>query len=79
VADNGIGIPVQQRERVFEPFVRLNPDMDVGTGIGLAIVRRLVESYGGQASIEPNAEGGCTVRFTLPLSKDSHKAAAKRS
>jgi len=80
VADNGIGIPVQQRERVFEPFVRLNPDLAVGNGIGLTIVKRLVESYGGQVWIESNAEGGCTVRFTLPLSErtPSERLGARR-
>lgn len=67
VADNGIGIPVQQHARVFEPFVRLNPGGVVGSGIGLSIVKRLVEIYGGRAWIESNEEGGCTVRFTLPL------------
>ena len=67
VADNGSGIPTTQRERVFDPFVRLNPEA-AGSGIGLSIVRRLVESYGGRAWIESNRQGGCTVRFTLPLS-----------
>lgn len=73
VTDNGIGIPVQQRERVFEPFVRLTPDLVAGQGIGLAIVKRLVESYGGHAWIGSNAEDGCTVCFTLPLSDNLPK------
>ena len=67
VADNGIGIPPLQRERVFEPFVRLDSTATRGSGIGLAIVKRIVEQYGGRVWIESSAAGGCTVRFTLPL------------
>jgi signal transduction histidine kinase len=67
VADNGIGIPPQQRERVFDPFVRLHPGETQGSGIGLAIVRRIVELYGGQAWIEANSQAGSTVLFTLPV------------
>lgn len=70
VADNGIGIPPQQRERVFEPFVRLNPSAAKGSGIGLAIVKRIVELYGGRVWIEPRAGDGCTVSFTLPVLGD---------
>jgi signal transduction histidine kinase/CHASE3 domain sensor protein len=67
VSDNGIGIPESERRRVFEPFVRLNPTATPGSGIGLAIVRRIVELYGGEVWIESNAPGGCTVSFTLPV------------
>lgn len=66
VSDNGVGIPPEHRGRVFEPFVRLQPEQSKGSGIGLAIVQRIVELYGGRVWIEPNAGGGCTVAFTLP-------------
>ncbi|WP_447972589.1 ATP-binding protein [Nitrospira sp. Kam-Ns4a] len=66
VSDNGPGIPPQHRERVFEPFVRLRPDGAKGSGIGLAIVKRIVEMYGGAVSVEPSEQPGCTVAFTLP-------------
>lgn len=66
VSDNGPGIPPQHRERVFEPFVRLNK-VEKGSGIGLAIVRRIVELYGGRSWVESNEVGGCTVLFTLPV------------
>lgn len=66
VKDDGIGIPIAQRQRVFHPFVRLTTASASGSGIGLTIVQRIVELYGGQVWIE-GAEGeGCTVRFTLP-------------
>ncbi len=69
VADNGPGIPAAQRDRVFDPFVRLNPSPagPKGSGIGLAIVRRIVELYGGRVWIEPSDSGGCRVCFTMPL------------
>ena len=70
VTDNGVGIPPQQRERVFEAFVRLSPSSTKGSGIGLAIVKRLVELYGGKVWIESNELAGCTVRFTLPVLGD---------
>jgi signal transduction histidine kinase len=70
VTDNGIGIPLQQRERVFHPFVRLHPDVAQGSGIGLTIVKRIVELYGGRVWIEANDPAGSTVLFTLPVLGD---------
>jgi signal transduction histidine kinase/CHASE3 domain sensor protein len=67
VSDNGVGIPESERRRVFEPFVRLQPAATQGSGIGLAIVRRIVELYDGEAWIEPGLREGCTASFTLPV------------
>jgi signal transduction histidine kinase/CHASE3 domain sensor protein len=67
IADNGPGIPPQHRERVFEPFARLHPGGAKGSGIGLTIVKRIVEMYGGRVWIEPEGPPGCTVTFSLPL------------
>lgn len=69
VSDNGLGIPPEQRERAFEAFVRLDPLSAKGSGIGLAIVQRIVELYGGRAWIE-SAEPGCRVHFTMPALGD---------
>lgn len=67
VADNGKGIEPQYRERVFGVFERLqvsgNPN---STGIGLAIVRRIVESCGGIINLDETPRGGTTVDFDLP-------------
>ncbi|ALA60420.1 sensor histidine kinase [Nitrospira moscoviensis] len=68
--DNGIGIPKAQRARVFEPFVRLRQSDAEGSGIGLTIVHRIVELYGGTVWIEGDEGAGCTVRFTLPWLHD---------
>lgn len=67
VSDNGAGIPESERRRVFEPFVRLHPATVKGSGIGLAIVQRIVELYDGEVWIEPGIHAGCTVSFTLPV------------
>jgi signal transduction histidine kinase/CHASE3 domain sensor protein len=66
VHDRGIGIAPEQRLRVFQPFVRLRPADTPGSGIGLAIVQRIVTLYGGQVWIEGQEGEGCTVKFTLP-------------
>ncbi len=66
VTDNGIGIAPDQRQRVFDPFVRLRRTEAPGSGIGLTIVRRIVELYGGQVWIDGAEPEGCTVKFTMP-------------
>lgn len=67
VTDNGVGIPAQYRERVFLVFERLQViENQNSTGIGLAIVRRIVESCNGSASLSETVGGGITVIFDLP-------------
>lgn len=66
VKDNGIGIEKKYRERIFTMFERLDPGVD-GTGIGLAIVKRVVEVHGGNIRVESEGPGkGSTFKFTLP-------------
>ena len=67
VADNGIGIDPDHAERVFQMFQRLHSrDQYEGTGIGLAICRRIVERHGGRLWVQANRDGGTSMRFTLP-------------
>ena len=68
VTDNGPGVPPDQRERIFEPFVRLPGSPHGGTGLGLAIVRRTIESHGGTITCDPFPTGG--GRFTVQLPAD---------
>ena len=69
VTDNGPGIPPEHRERAFEMFKRLHPrDEHAGTGMGLALCRRIVEAHGGRIWIDDGRDGGISVHFTLPLS-----------
>ena len=67
VRDNGIGIAPADRERIFEPFERLGHKEAPGTGIGLAIVRKIIELYQGRVWVESEPGKGTTVFFTLPL------------
>jgi signal transduction histidine kinase len=62
VSDSGPGVPSDERERIFIPFVSGKKE---GTGLGLAISRRIVESYGGRIEVSEAAEGG--ARFTVVL------------
>lgn len=68
VTDNGIGVPAEHRDRVFMMFKHLHPDGTYpGTGIGLAVVKRIVERHGGDVGIDDPPEGtGSTFWFTLP-------------
>lgn len=66
VEDNGIGIDAEFSERVFVIFQRLNPRGEFsGTGIGLAVCRRVVEKHGGTIRHEPAPEGGSRFIFTI--------------
>ena len=69
VKDNGIGIEPQHHERVFGLFNKLDPNTE-GTGVGLAIVKRIIEVHGGRIWIENNVDEGITFFFTLPVKDD---------
>jgi signal transduction histidine kinase len=66
VRDNGIGIAPQYHERIFGLFNKLNPNAE-GTGVGLALVKRIVETHGGRIWVESESGKGATFCFTLPV------------
>jgi signal transduction histidine kinase len=67
IADNGIGIPEQHRDRVFNIFERLNSRTDYeGSGIGLATCKKIVQNAGGEIWLESTEGVGTTFFFTLP-------------
>lgn len=68
VADDGVGVPEQDRQRIFELFQRGDPGARgrPGNGLGLAICRTVVERHGGRIGVERVADGGSRFFFTLP-------------
>ncbi|EOV8837712.1 two-component system sensor histidine kinase RstB [Cronobacter dublinensis] len=70
VEDDGPGIPADERSRVFEPFVRLDPSRDRATGgcgLGLAIVQSIATAMSGQVSVAQSTLGGAHFRFSWPI------------
>jgi signal transduction histidine kinase len=67
VADDGPGVPLADRERIFEPYVRAGEASRAGgLGLGLAICKRIVEAHGGTIRAEERSGGGSRFVFTLP-------------
>jgi signal transduction histidine kinase len=66
IADNGIGIPPDQRDRVFEMFAQVDPAARTGHGIGLFTCRRIMDRHGGTITIGDSPGGGTTLRLSLP-------------
>src|SRR5205807_6951227 len=72
VRDQGYGIPPELQGRVFEKFYRLERDAKsgvVGTGLGLSLVKEIVERHGGQVTLESELNKGSTFIMHLPLQK----------
>jgi signal transduction histidine kinase len=69
VSDRGQGIPEEQRENVFRQFVRLGRETksDYSAGLGLAVVKAMIEAHGGQVGVDHRAGGGAIFWFMLPL------------
>lgn len=67
IRDNGAGLEPEQAARLFEPYVRLHDDSGAGHGLGLSIVRRIIDKLGGEVGVESQPGEGCTFWFTLRL------------
>lgn len=73
IIDNGIGIPVDQQERIFERFYRVDPSRSRdtgGTGLGLSIVKHAANNHGGEISVFSRVGLGSTFTLRLPLLKE---------
>ena len=69
ISDTGIGLPAENTERIFDAFHTTKPQ---GTGMGLAITRSILESYGGRIWATANQGVGATFHFTLPVEAGAH-------
>jgi PAS domain S-box-containing protein len=81
ITDEGLGIPVGERRRVFEKFYRLDPNMTKGiggTGLGLYICRELVRRLGGRIWIEANNGKGSAFNVEIPIAESAPGGAAKQ-
>ncbi|WP_077211315.1 PAS domain-containing sensor histidine kinase [Bacillus dakarensis] len=67
IQDNGVGIPKEAIEKIFTPFYT---SKDTGTGLGLVVCKRLLESFGGQIDVSSEEGIGTIVKITLPLVKE---------
>ena len=76
VSDNGIGIGPQYRDRIFDAFKRLHGKELPGSGIGLALCKRIIENHGGQIWVDSNPGQGSIFYFTLPAAQMSTAANA---
>ncbi len=71
VTDEGPGVPLADRHRIFEPYVRVgDPSRVRGTGIGLYASRRIIDAHGGRIWLDGHDGAGATFAFTLPLAGD---------
>jgi len=69
ISDTGVGLPAENNERIFDAFHTTKAQ---GTGMGLAITRSILESYGGRIWATTNQGPGATFHFTLPLQAEAH-------
>ena len=70
IADTGIGIPQDKKELIFDKFYRVKKSLEMekdGVGLGLSIVKKLIELHGGEISVEDNEPAGTRFCFTLPV------------
>jgi PAS domain S-box-containing protein len=73
VVDQGAGIPSEYRERVFHRFARLDPlhtQAHYGAGLGLSVVKTIIEAHGGEVGVDAQTTGGAIFWFTLPLADE---------
>ncbi|MCY3020627.1 MAG: ATP-binding protein, partial [Planctomycetota bacterium] len=76
IADSGSGIPPEILEQVFDPFFTTKPD---GTGLGLAVSKKIVDDHGGRIEVQSHVGKGTTFRILLPIHSPAQQAEASAS
>jgi len=73
VKDTGDGIPSEYLERIFDKFVQVKShEIEArGTGLGLAVAKRIIAAHGGEISVESEMDAGSSFKFTLPLAANN--------
>ncbi|NPE30196.1 hypothetical protein HNV12_20020 [Methanococcoides sp. SA1] len=74
VSDNGIGIPKNMHDEIFESFKQADPSITKkygGTGLGLSLVKQYVEMHGGNIWVESEVGRGSTFKFTIPIDSET--------
>ena len=71
IADNGIGFPVEDRDRLTDPYVT---NRSKGTGLGLAIVKKIMEDHHGRLILADSEMGGALVELTLAIPREGESA-----
>jgi len=82
VIDSGVGIKQEDQEQIFEPFYQLDNPLTrekSGTGLGLTIVKQIIEKHGGQICVESEYGKGSRFTFTLPLAKTDQSYSGETS
>ncbi len=67
IRDTGVGVPPDMEEKIFQPYVRLNKELAPGTGLGLTIVRTIIQNHDGMVWVERPEDGGSEFVLKLPL------------
>jgi PAS domain S-box-containing protein len=79
IADTGVGVPADEQAKLFTPFFRATDAIQralPGTGLGLVIVKNIVDRHGGSIDLQSTPGEGTTVRFTLPAASDAMRLPA---
>jgi signal transduction histidine kinase len=76
IQDNGPGIAVAVRDRLFEPFV--SHGKENGTGMGLTVVQKILQDHGGDVAVEQTSVSGTTFRINIPLNPKAENGLAAR-
>jgi len=78
ITDNGVGMTPEDLKKIFTPFTRLDAGSIEGMGLGLSIVKRIAESFGGRVAVKSSPGVGTTFTINLPRGKMKHHAHPSR-